>query len=226
MRSSHSKFYLKRWHKIGLITILFTLDHSVVAWEQGGRWPLHWPGRGHGHRIPAGWHSSGARCQQERGHTRMSKSERRNCWNYTFNFHQAASTSGGGAVGQCHLGHRTPGTQGCLLLCNGQQDTSHLNWCIMEHNFQLQIISTPRVKNRALISKMNLKTFILAPKSNNDCKCIFHGRESNQNSISLQMSHAWDFSWQIVSIIKSSDVSPINTFWSCNLPWGTLSTNQ
>ena len=137
MRSSHSKFYLKRWHKIGLRTILFTLDHSVVAWEQGGRWPLHWPGRGHGHRIPAGWHSSGPRCQQERGHTRMSKSERRNCWNYTFNFHQAASTSGGGAVGQCHLGHRTPGTQGCLLLCNGQQDTSHLNWCIIKHNFQL-----------------------------------------------------------------------------------------
>ena len=115
---------------------------------------------------PRCWHSSGPRCQQERGHTRMSKSERRNCWNYTFNFHQAASTSGGGPVGQCHLGHRTPGTQGCLLLCNGQQDTSHLNWCIIKHNFQLQIIFTPRVKNRALISKMNLKTFILAPKSN------------------------------------------------------------
>ena len=89
-------------------------------------------------------------CQQDRGHTRMSKSERRNCWNYTFNFHQAGSQWWGS--GPVSPGPPHTGRAGCLLLCNGQQDT---RFKLMHHNgTPLSIISTPgpRVKNRAPIS--------------------------------------------------------------------------
>ena len=142
MRSSHSNFIWRRWHKIGWRTILFTLDHSVVAWEQGGRWPLRHPTLA-GSRTwsphPQRWHSSAPRCQQDRGHTRMSKSERRNCWNYTFNFHQAGSQWWGS--GPVSPGPPHTGRAGCLLLCNGQQDT---RFKLMHHNgTQLSIISTP-----------------------------------------------------------------------------------